>query len=217
MLRGCGLVIDRRAGVRVYYRLAPTLPAWAERIIRLAASASAQGFNAELLSAVENVNTRQKLMLFDKIRAYFDGDLTGKTIAVWGLSFKPNTDDMREASSRVLIEALWREGCTVRAYDPVARAAAEGVFGERDDLVLCERAEQALEGADALAIVTEWREFRSPDFDAIKTALRTPVIFDGRNLYDPAAMLDRGIRYFGIGRGESANLRAAGEGSRRAS
>jgi UDPglucose 6-dehydrogenase len=169
----------------------------------LAASAQTQGFSAELLRAVEAVNDRQKQVLFRKIRTYFGGNLRGKTIAVWGLAFKPNTDDMREASSRVLMEALWDAGCRVRAYDPVAREETRRIYGDRDDLILCERAGDALEGADALAIVTEWREFRSPDFDEIAAKLAEPVIFDGRNLYDPNALRERGFRYFGIGRGES--------------
>ena len=129
--------------------------------------------------------------------------MKGKTIAVWGLSFKPNTDDMREASSRVLMEDLWSAGCRVRAYDPVALAEAGRLYGERGDLVLCRSADEALEGADGLAIVTEWREFRSPDFDSIKAKLRTPVIFDGRNLYDPSLLRRLGFRYFAIGRGDS--------------
>jgi UDPglucose 6-dehydrogenase len=119
------------------------------------------------------------------------------------LSFKPNTDDMREASSRALMEDLWSAGCRVRAYDPVALAEARRLYGERGDLVLCRSADEAVAGADALAIVTEWREFRSPDFDAIKAKLRTPVIFDGRNLYDPSLLRRLGFRYFAIGRGDS--------------
>jgi UDPglucose 6-dehydrogenase len=148
------------------------------------------------------VNDRQKRVLFEKIRAFYQGRLAGKVIALWGLAFKPNTDDMREAASRVLMEALWNEGAVVQAYDPVARHEAARIYGDRRDLVLCEQAEDALRGADALAIVTEWREFRSPDFDAIKAALRDPAIFDGRNIYDPAYLKQRGIRYFAIGRGE---------------
>ena len=172
----------------------------------LTASAAAQGYRLELIAAVEQVNKRQKRLLFEKIRHFFGGELRGRTIALWGLSFKPNTDDMREASSRVLMEALWDAGATVRAYDPVAIDEARRLYPDRSDLELCERAELALEGADALAIVTEWREFNSPDFDLIKATLRNPVIFDGRNLYDPGHLASRGIRYFGIGRGESVEL-----------
>ncbi|MGD2168435.1 MAG: UDP-glucose/GDP-mannose dehydrogenase family protein [Gammaproteobacteria bacterium] len=169
----------------------------------LAASARAYGFSAELLQAVERVNDRQKQMLFRKIESHFGNGLPGKSIALWGLAFKPNTDDMREASSRVLMEALWAAGCTVRAYDPVAGEETRRIYGERDDLVLCDNAVDALAGADALAIATEWREFRSPDFDVIRAALSEPVIFDGRNLYDPKFMRDQGFSYYGIGRGAS--------------
>src|SRR5688572_4899735 len=169
----------------------------------LTASSNEVGYQAELLRAVENVNRRQKQLLFGKLNRFFGGNLRGKTFAVWGLAFKPNTDDMREASSRDLLEALWDVGAGVRAYDPVAMKEAQRLFGDRADLVLCESAEAALEGADALVIVTEWREFRSPDFDRIKAALKTPVIFDGRNIYDPLLMKRFGIDYFGVGRGGS--------------
>jgi UDPglucose 6-dehydrogenase len=169
----------------------------------LASSASDVGYEPELLNAVENVNRRQKQVLFEKISRYFGGQLRGRVIALWGLAFKPNTDDMREASSRALMEALWDAGAHVRAYDPVAMQEAERIYGSREDLVLCANASQALDGADALAIVTEWQEFRSPDFDEIKEALRSPAVFDGRNLYDPDVMERLGFRYFGIGRGES--------------
>jgi UDPglucose 6-dehydrogenase len=123
---------------------------------------------------------------------------------LWGLAFKPNTDDMREAPSRDLMEALWVAGATVRAYDPVAMSEARRIYGQRADLVLAESAEHALAGADALAILTEWQEFRSPDFDTIRERLREPVIFDGRNLYDPGLVKSFGVRYFAIGRGESS-------------
>ncbi len=167
----------------------------------LAASAAGTNFDAEILRAVNNVNDRQKKVLFSKIDSYFGGNLADKVIAIWGLAFKPNTDDMREASSRVLMEALWSAGARVRAYDPVANRQASHIYGDREDLVLCENADDALAGADALVIVTEWREFRSPDFDKIASALRKPVIFDGRNLYDPEALAHRGIDYYAIGRG----------------
>jgi UDPglucose 6-dehydrogenase len=164
-------------------------------------SAEEVGYDASILSAVESVNNRQKQILFNKIKAHF-GTIRGKTIAIWGLAFKPNTDDMREAASRVLMEALWGAGAKVRAFDPVAMEECARIYGSRDDLVLCKSADHALEGADALAIVTEWREFRSPDFDFIKGALSTPVIFDGRNLYDPAHMEEAGFSYYAIGRGK---------------
>jgi UDPglucose 6-dehydrogenase len=166
-------------------------------------SAREQGFEARLLAAVEAVNERQKDVLFDKISAYFAGELEGRTLAVWGLAFKPNTDDMREAPSRNLMESLWAAGARVRAYDPVAMPEARRIYGERQELLLAETAEQALAGADALAILTEWQEFRSPDFEAIRNQLRSPAIFDGRNLYDPALVRSFGLRYFAIGRGET--------------
>jgi UDPglucose 6-dehydrogenase len=158
------------------------------------------GYKPELLHAVEAVNKRQKELLFNKIQEYFDGELRGKTIALWGLAFKPNTDDMRAASSRTLMEALWEAGAHVRAFDPVAHLEARRIYGERDDLKICEHAEEALEGADALAVVTEWIEFRSPDFDAIREKLSHPAIFDGRNIYDPAAVTAAGLTHFSIGR-----------------
>jgi UDPglucose 6-dehydrogenase len=165
-------------------------------------SAREHGFDAQLLRSVEVVNDRQKRLLFDKISRYFGGDLKGRTLALWGLAFKPNTDDMREAPSRILMEALWTAGATVRAYDPVAMSEARRLYGERANLVLCDSAEDALIGADGLAILTEWQEFRSPDFDGIRERLRSPAIFDGRNLYDPALVRSFGLRYFAIGRGE---------------
>ena len=170
----------------------------------LAASAASAGYQPDMLHAVTRVNERQKHVLFEKITTHFGGKVKGKTIALWGLAFKPNTDDMREASSRTLMEELWAAGAKVRAYDPVARKEAQRIYGDRPDLVLCERLEDALDGADGLAIVTEWREFRSPDFDLIKRSLSDPVIFDGRNLYDPRLLKHQGIRYYAIGRGENA-------------
>lgn len=157
-------------------------------------------YNAQLLGAVEDVNHRQKQLMFRKINEHFGGDVKGKTIAVWGLAFKPNTDDMREASSRDLMEALWAAGAKVRAFDPVASEEARRIYGERDDLLLCDSSEQALEGADALAVVTEWIEFRSPDFEQLASQLNGKVIFDGRNLYDPRAVHDAGLSYYSIGR-----------------
>jgi UDPglucose 6-dehydrogenase len=166
----------------------------------LAASADRVAYDSPLLDAVELVNQRQKEVLFAKIHNYFGGQLQDKTVALWGLSFKPDTDDMREAPSRNLMEALWEAGCKVRAYDPVATEKARQFYGDRSDLTLCELAEDALSGADALAIVTEWREFRSPDFEFIKNSLKASVIFDGRNLYDPQKLRGFGIDYFAIGR-----------------
>jgi UDPglucose 6-dehydrogenase len=160
-------------------------------------------FDAPLLQAVESVNRRQKVVLFQKISRHFGGDLRGKTFALWGLAFKPNTDDMREAPSRSLMEALWQAGAKVRAYDPVALQEARRIYGDRADLELVQNAEEALTGADALAIATEWQEFRSPDFDSLRAKLKQPVIFDGRNLYDPNFLKQFGFIYYGIGRGAS--------------
>ena len=161
------------------------------------------GYEARLLDAVEAVNRQQKLKLFELISRHFDGQLAGRTIALWGLAFKPNTDDMREASSRRLMQALWDAGAKVRAFDPQAREEARRLYGERDDLVLCEQAYDALQGADVLAIVTEWKAFRSPDFSRIRSLLHEPAIFDGRNLYDPVVVEEAGLAYYGIGRGRS--------------
>jgi UDPglucose 6-dehydrogenase len=163
-------------------------------------SAGEHKFDARLLKAVEAVNKNQKQVVFRKIHAFFDGKLKGKTIALWGLAFKPNTDDMREAPARELMESLWDAGAKVRAYDPVAMDEAARIYGQRDDLALVPTAEAALQGADALAIITEWQEFRSPDFETIRDTLSTPVIFDGRNIYDPAFVRACGLKYLGIGR-----------------
>jgi UDPglucose 6-dehydrogenase len=160
------------------------------------------GYNAELLMAVEAVNKRQKKVLFSKIGKHYQQDLKGKTFALWGLSFKPKTDDMREAPSRVLMEQLWEAGARVQAYDPEAVEETGRIYGKRDDLTLCESSEATLKGADALIIVTEWTQFRSPDFEMIKSALKDPVIFDGRNLYDPELLEKAGITYYAIGHGK---------------
>ena len=165
-------------------------------------SAGEHRFDAQLLKSVEAVNKRQKQLLFHKLSAFFEGDLQGKVVGLWGLAFKPNTDDMREAPARELMEALWAAGATVRAYDPVAMTEARRIYGDRPDLVLVDSAEAALAGADVLVVVTEWQEFRSPDFDYIRDTVRHKVIFDGRNIYDPALVKSFGLRYHGIGRGE---------------
>jgi UDPglucose 6-dehydrogenase len=169
----------------------------------LARSAAASDYDAELLNAVEAVNDRQKLRVFENIKAHYDGDLAGKTIALWGLSFKPRTDDMREAPSRVLMESLWAAGASVRAYDPEAMDEARRIYPDQDGLVVCDNAYDALEDADALAIITEWQEFRSPDLERIRDSLKDPVIFDGRNLYEPDMVRALGLEYYGIGRGNS--------------
>lgn len=168
-------------------------------------------YRTELLDAVEAVNERQKSHLFELIVRHYGGEdaLKGKTVAVWGLAFKPNTDDMREASSRRLLEQLWRAGARVRAFDPEARETTEAIYRDREGLVLCESAHEALDGADALAVVTEWKQFRSPDFPRLRHALADAVIFDGRNLYHPAEVEAAGIAYYGIGRGRSLRSVAA--------
>jgi len=168
----------------------------------LVRSAKEVGHEARVLGAVEAVNDAQKHVLFAKISRFFGGKLAGRRIAVWGLAFKPNTDDLREAPSRVLLENLWAAGASVRAYDPVAMPETRRIYGDRPDLELCESAVAALDGCDALAIVTEWQEFRSPDFARIKATLKQPLVFDGRNIYEPSFVARQGLRYFGIGRGE---------------
>jgi len=171
-------------------------------------TARSHGYVAQLLQAVEAVNRRQKDRLFELIAQHFEGELRGRTVALWGLAFKPNTDDMREAPSRQLMEALWAAGARVRAFDPQAAGEARRIYGERDDLVLCTDAEDALRGADALAVVTEWKAFRSPDFARVREVLREPVVFDGRNLYAPALVEQAGLAYYGIGRGRSLRNQA---------
>ena len=169
----------------------------------LGRTAGQVGYSTRILDAVEAVNYDQKGKLFELISRHFEGRLAGRVIAIWGLSFKPNTDDMREAPSRSLIQALWTAGAKVRAFDPEARAEAERVLGTREDLVFADDAHAALDGADALAIVTEWKVFWSPDFAQIAAALSEKVIFDGRNIFDPKAVEAAGIAYYGIGRGRS--------------
>lgn len=163
-------------------------------------TAAEVGFEAQLLNAVQDVNHRQKRLLFQKINDHFGGKLEGRTIAIWGLAFKPKTDDMREAPSRTLMESLWQAGAKVRSFDPVAMDEATRIYGKRDDLILVEDALSAVDGADALALVTEWRIFQSPDFEEIKKRMITPVIIDGRNIYDPFRMKEMGFIHYGIGR-----------------
>lgn len=159
--------------------------------------------DAQLLKSVESVNARQKKLLHERVERYFKGSVVGKTFAIWGLAFKPKTDDMREATSRVLIEALWQAGASVRCYDPEAMEEAQRIYGCRDDLELVGTKEAALQGADALIICTEWKAFWAPNFELIKGALRYPVIFDGRNIYEPERVESYGLEYYGIGRGRS--------------
>jgi UDPglucose 6-dehydrogenase len=169
----------------------------------LARTAQQAGYHAPLLHAVEAVNEEQKGHLFELISRHYSGQLAGKTFAVWGLAFKPNTDDMRAASSRRLLAQLWEAGAKVRAYDPEAQQEAQRIFGERADLVLCDSVQATLEDVDALVVVTEWKQFRSPDFGAIHSALSDAVIFDGRNLYQAKEVEAASIAYYGIGRGRS--------------
>ncbi|RKR06119.1 UDPglucose 6-dehydrogenase [Kushneria sinocarnis] len=169
----------------------------------LARTAHQNDYHAELLDAVEHVNDRQKRTLFQKLSRAFDGELAGRTIALWGLAFKPNTDDMREAPSRTLMEALWAAGARVQAYDPEAMQECRRIYGERDDLTLVADRVQAVQGADALVIVTEWKEFRTLDFEWLKSQLSLPVLIDGRNLYDPETVREAGLMYYAVGRGKS--------------
>ncbi|MBA4786249.1 MAG: UDP-glucose/GDP-mannose dehydrogenase family protein [Rhizobiales bacterium] len=163
-------------------------------------TAEADGFDPLLLKAVEARNEEQKSFLCTKILHYFGGDLHGRTFAMWGLAFKPKTDDMRDAPSRVLMEALWQAGAKVQAFDPAAMDECRRIYGERPDLLLCEGKEATLAGADALIVVTEWKQFQAPNFLAIRSALRSPVIFDGRNIYDPAIGERYGLEIHSVGR-----------------
>ena len=194
----------RRQGWRLVWKTPatpgrPPIPPDVQALIR---SADANDVDVALLKAIEEVNFRQKEVLFQKIDRYFDGKLEGKTFALWGLSFKPNTDDMRESPSRVLMESLWQAGAKVQAYDPEAMEECQRIYGQRNDLTLVGTAETALKNADALVCVTEWQQFRAPNFDQIKSSLNFPVIFDGRNMYDPKRLEEKGITYISIGRAQ---------------
>ncbi len=166
----------------------------------LARTAHELGYDTELINSVEAVNYRQKQVLVRKITAHFGDDLAGKVFAFWGLSFKPNTDDMREAASRVVMEKLWEKGATVKAYDPKAMEETQRLYGADSRLELVNDPETACENADALVIMTEWNLFRSPDFDKLKLLLREPVIFDGRNIYSLDTVKEHGFTYYSIGR-----------------
>jgi UDPglucose 6-dehydrogenase len=163
-------------------------------------TAKQMGYQAQLLNAVENVNDRQKRVLFDKVMKHYQGNVAGKVFALWGLAFKPKTDDMREAPSRVILESLIAAGATIQAFDPEAMREAKRIYGDKPGLVFMESAEEALNGANALLVVTEWKNFWSPDFELMKNTLKDGVIFDGRNLYQPDLMKKMGILYYGIGR-----------------
>lgn len=172
----------------------------------LVRTAEKVGYTPELLRSVEAVNKRQKCKLFENLSQHFNGDLQGKKIALWGLSFKPNTDDMRDAPSRVLMEAVWAAGGSVQAYDPEAMNETQRIYGSRSDLTLMGTKEAALNGADALVVCTEWNVFKAPDFEEIVAALSHPVIVDGRNQYDPELVEGYGLAYYGIGRGRSVRI-----------
>jgi UDPglucose 6-dehydrogenase len=163
-------------------------------------TAGAHGHPLALLAAVERVNDAQKSVLVEKIVARLGADLSGRTVALWGLAFKPHTDDMREAPSRVIVDALARRGARIVAYDPIAMDEARRVFGDAPHVAYASSPLAACDGADALVVITEWQEFRSPDFEEIKRRLAIPLVFDGRNLYPPADVRAAGLEYFGIGR-----------------
>jgi len=200
-----GIGSDPRIGTQFLYAGAgyggSCFPKDVKALVR---AADESGFELKVLNAVEAANERQKLVMVDKIVTRFGEDLQGRQFAIWGLAFKPNTDDMREAPSRVIIEELVRRGATVRAYDPVAMAEAKRVLGHLAGVSFVESQGAALSGSDALVIVTEWRQFKSPDFEQIRDTLKQPVVFDGRNLYDPVLMKEFGIDYRGIGRAAHA-------------
>lgn len=167
----------------------------------LSAMARRKNVPSALVDAVEDVNERQKMVLVDKIEKHYGTkNFKGKIFAMWGLAFKPATDDMREAPSRVIMEALWERGAIVQAYDPKAMHECERIYGKRADLVLCDNAHNTLKNADGLIVVTEWKEFQGIDTDELKTMMRNPVIFDGRNIYEPKRLKKQGITYYGIGR-----------------
>ena len=163
-------------------------------------TSSKADYHSEIINAVENVNLRQKNKLFQLISEYFQGDIKGKRFALWGLAFKPNTDDMRDAPSRVLMEALWNAGAQVQAFDPKAMEETQRIYPHEKNLSLYGTKESALKEADALIICTEWQNFKAPDFDTIKAHLKAPIIFDGRNLFEPSIMASKGFAYISIGR-----------------
>ena len=155
------------------------------------------GYKMKIISAVEEVNDNQKLVMFNKLNNYFKGDLEGKTIAIWGLSFKPETDDMREAPSLQVIPKLLQAGCKVKAYDPIAMKEGKRIIG--DKITYCKDIYDAANEADALLVITEWKEFRMPTWEILKKIMRQPIIFDGRNIYDPKEVKAEGFYYEGIG------------------
>ena len=201
---------DLRIGYSfIYPRLGYGGSCFPKDVKALIRSAAHVGHSADLLQSVEKINERQKTVLIGKLRAYFDDQLAGKTFALWGLAFKPNTDDMREAPSRVIIDALLHAGATVCAYDPVAIGEARCIYARhpmKGQLVFCKDAHEAAQSSEALMIATEWKEFRSPDYERLKSLFRQPLILDVRNLYDPGLMTRLGLQYFAIGRGLQARV-----------
>ena len=200
MRRGIGS--DPRIGYQFLYAGAgyggSCFPKDVKALVKAAAD---EGLPLKVLTAVEEANEHQKRVLVEKVVARFGADLKGRRFALWGLAFKPNTDDMREAPALVVIEELVKRGAAIAAYDPVAMSEASKLLAQLQGVSFCERAEHALADSDALVIVTEWKEFRTPDFDRIKSELKEPVVFDGRNLYEPALMVTLGIEHHAIGRG----------------
>ncbi|ANI54781.1 UDP-glucose 6-dehydrogenase [Pseudomonas sp. DR 5-09] len=196
-----GIGADPRIGYQfIYPGLGYGGSCFPKDVKALIQAADGVDIDARVLKAVEARNQEQKASLYRKVFDHFDGHLRGKTFALWGLSFKPNTDDMREAPSRVLMEALWQAGASVQAFDPKAMEEAQRLYGSRDDLTLTGTKEAALKNADALIIVTEWQSFRAPDFDQLSRLLKQPLIFDGRNLFDPQRLSKRGFTYVSVGR-----------------
>ncbi len=170
----------------------------------LSRTAKSYGYNTRILNAVEKVNQEQKKILIDKILFHFKGSLTNCVFGLWGLSFKPKTDDMREAPSRIIIETLVELGAKIKAYDPVAMGECKKLYSNQPNLSLCKNKNEAIKGSDALILATEWKSFQSPDFSLMKELLKTPVIFDGRNLYDPNELKELGFSYYAIGRGKKS-------------
>jgi len=166
-------------------------------------SSSDVGYSSKILTAVEEVNNHQKNKLFEMVSSHYNNQLEGKVISVWGLSFKPNTDDMRDAPSRNLMEALWDAGAKVQAYDPIAMSECQEIYGQRDDFLLVDSKEDALVNADSLVICTDWNQFKAPDFTLLANSLSEKLIFDGRNLFEPASLKSKGFTYYAIGRGDS--------------
>jgi UDPglucose 6-dehydrogenase len=174
-------------------------------VAALVKTASEANYTLQIVSAAESVNHRQKRIIIDKVRTHFKGNVRGKTMAIWGLAFKPNTDDMREAPSLQIIDALAKEGVSLQVHDPEAMEETKRRIG--DAVSYHHNNYDALKGTDALIVVTEWNEFRRPDFERMKSLMRTPVVFDGRNIYDPAKLRQIGFTYYGIGRGSASGQR----------